>query len=98
MAIPTTHAALTAYIEKNPHLDQITVSELAQGLTLHFQAHDRLRRSVAAALGMSRREQQWPQLVAKHYAVSLCGCPALAQVLLTGGYVAYPEAASLFCN
>jgi hypothetical protein len=44
---------------------------------------------------MSKREQQWPQLVAKQYAVSFCGCPALAQVLLTGGYIAYPEKADL---
>jgi hypothetical protein len=29
MAIPTTRTALTAYIQKNPCLDQITVSELA---------------------------------------------------------------------
>ena len=96
MAIPTTGAALTAYIKKNPCPDQITVSELAQGLALQFRPHDRLRRSVAVALGMSKREQQCPHLVAKQYAVSFCGYPALAQVLLTGGYIAHPEKTALF--
>ena len=96
MAIPTTHTALTGYIRTNPYLAQITVSELAEGLTLHFRTHDRLRRSVAVALGMSKRGQQCPHLVAKQYGVSFCGCPAPAQVLLTGGYIAHPEKTALF--
>lgn len=96
MAIPTTRAALTAYIAQNPHLDQVSVAELSQGLTTHFQRHQLLCRAVAQWLGMSRRERQWPQLVAQRYAISFCGCPLLAEVLLTGGFVAHPLPGALW--
>ncbi|QKG59118.1 hypothetical protein GKZ68_20770 (plasmid) [Hymenobacter sp. BRD128] len=98
MAVPTTRAALAAYIRQNPCLDQVTVADLSQGLAQHFQQHPALRLAVAQWLGMSRRERQWPQLVAQRYAISFCDCPQLAEVLLTGGYVAYPEPETLFQN
>lgn len=70
--------------------------ELTQGLSMNFAQHAPLCQAVARSLGLSKRERQWPQLVARSYAASFCGCEALAEVLLTGGFVACPIVETLF--